>query len=155
MKPIEFQCSQMIPASADVICAGLADTSRWSEFGGNGLLPGIQSAQYEQRTDTMVGSRIRVRNTDGSEHVEEIYAWVESQTVGMRLQEFTPPLKYLATHFTEDWRFQARPPATFVTRTIRMFPRSPATYPALWLISQLFRRAIAQHLVEMAASAGR
>ncbi|MBP7693247.1 MAG: SRPBCC family protein [Anaerolineales bacterium] len=153
MQPIEFQCSQLIPAPAEVICAGLADTSRWSEFSGNGILPGIQSAQYEQRTAAMVGSRIRVRNTDGSEHVEEIYAWVEGQAVGMRLQEFTPPLKYLATHFTEDWRFEARPSATFVTRTIRMFPRGPATYPAVWLISRLFRRAIARHLADIAAAA--
>jgi hypothetical protein len=43
----------------------------------------------------MIGSRIRVRNTDGSQHVEEILKWVPNKELILKLQEFTPPLSYL------------------------------------------------------------
>jgi hypothetical protein len=151
MNPIEFHCSQNISASAAVICAQIADTTRWSEFSGYGILPGVKSATYEKRTDAMVGSRIHVYNTDGSEHVEEISTWVAGSEIEMRLQEFTPPLSNLATHITEDWSFQATATGTLVTRTIRMYPRRSLIRPVLWLISRLFRQAIVQNLKEMAA----
>lgn len=152
MRPIIFQCSQTIPKSAADICAEIADTARWAEFGGYGILPGIENAAYEKRTADMVGSRIRVRNTDGSEHVEEIYKWIPGEAVGMRFGDFTPPLSYLATQFTEEWRFQAANGATHVVRQFQMFPTRSATRPVLWLISHLFRRAIARHLAQMAAA---
>lgn len=142
-----------MPAGA--ICDQIADTASWSAFRGYGILPGVQRASYEKRTDGMVGSRIRVTNTDGSQHVEEIYQWVQGHEIGMRLQEFTAPLRALATHINEDWRFQAAPAGTLITRTIHMYPRHALARPALWLIAQLFRRAIARNLAEMAVMAGR
>ena len=150
MNPIVFQCSQMIPVSAIDICSAIADTTRWREFRGYGLLPGIESAEYENRTADMIGSRIRVRNTDGSGHVEEISQWVPGKAVGMTLQAFTPPLSYLATHFTEEWHFQSEQEATLVTRRFQMFPIRPATRPLVWLISLLFRKAIVRQLADMA-----
>ena len=150
MHPIEFQCIEIIPATASVICDQIADVARWSEFRGYGPLPGIKSARYDKRTDTMVGSRVLVQNTDGSRHVEEISAWVAGSHIGMRLQEFSPPLSTLATHFTEDWLFQANGPETQVTRTVRMYPRNWLTWPAVWVISLLFRPAIAQNLRALA-----
>jgi hypothetical protein len=150
MKPIMFACQRLIPKSTSVIFAEVADTNRWSEFNGYGLLPGIASASYAVRTENMVGSRIQVLNRDGSRHVEEITAWIPDREIAMTMQEFSPPLSLLATHFIEAWYFQVEDERTRVTRTFQMFPRHVIWRPALWLISLLFRRAIARHLAEMA-----
>lgn len=151
MKPITFQSSKVIPRSALEICSEIADVSRWREFDGYGILPGIENAEYEIRSDHMVGSRIRVRNTDGSEHVEEISRWIPGKEVAMKLHEFTPPLSHLAAYFTEEWTLKAENGATHVTRKFQMVPKRSMTRPLVWLISLLFRRAIARHLAEMAA----
>jgi hypothetical protein len=151
MKPITFECQTVIPRSADEICAEIADVARWSEFDGYGILPGIENAAYEIQTANRVGSRIRVRNTDGSAHVEEIIRWIPGQAVALRFHEFTPPLSRLATHFTEEWILKAEHGATHVTRRFEMHPSQPAARPLLWLISLLFRRAIARHLADIAA----
>jgi hypothetical protein len=150
MRPIAVQCSQLIPRPATAICEEIADTTRWREFKGYGPLPGIAHAEYEHRTATMVGSRIRVRSTDGSLHTEEIERWVPGSEVALRFHDFTPPLSGLATHFTEMWSFQPAPQGTLVTRVFHLYPRRPATRPALWLISRLLRRAVARQLREMA-----
>lgn len=149
MKPITFHCRKLIPRTGEEICSAIANVDAWSQFGGYGVLPGIQNAEYEKRTEDMVGSRIRVRNTDGSGHVEEIYRWVPGQEVAMTLHEFTPPLSYLATHFTEEWSLKTENQGTDVTRSFQMYPARPMTRPFVWLISLLFRRAIARHLEEM------
>jgi hypothetical protein len=150
MRPIVFRCRQLIPRSATAICEEIADTTRWSEFKGYGPLPGIAHADYEQRTATMVGSRIRVRSTDGSLHTEEVERWVPGSEIVMRFHDFTPPVSHLAAHFTEAWSFQPAPPGALVTRVFELYPRRPATRPALWLIARLLRRAVARQLREMA-----
>ncbi len=148
--PIEFECSQVIPKSANVICAEIANLDRWPEFEGYAFLPGIQSATFEKQTEDMLGTRIRVLNKDGSTHVEEIYAWEVGQKVSMKLHEFSPPLSRLATHFNEEWDFQDQSGSTMVTRKFQLFPKNMGTRPFLWLISLFFKRAIAQHLEKMA-----
>lgn len=75
MNPIQFQCSQLMTMPSNDICLLIVDTANWSSFKGSGLLPGIAHAEFERRTDNMIGSRIRVKNTDGSQHVEAIYRW--------------------------------------------------------------------------------
>jgi hypothetical protein len=150
MHPIRFACSATIKKSATAICIEIANVARWREFPGYGPLPGIANAAYERRTEQMVGSRIRVHNTDGSTHVEEITAWEPGVQVAMRLGEFSPPLRYLATHFTEEWSFGDDHGATRLTRAFALFPKHAMTRPLLWLIAQLFRRAIARHLGNMA-----
>jgi hypothetical protein len=158
MKPITFECTHVIPASATEICDQIADMARWSAFDGYGFLPGIERAAYEIRTEGMVGSRIRVTNADGSTHVEEIMRWEHGHAVRMRLHEFSPPLANLASYFDEDWRFEphtdgTNEPCTTVTRTLSLYPKRMLTRPLVWLISLVFRRAIAQHLKEMADGA--
>lgn len=149
MRPIAVQCSRLIPRPATAICEEIADTTRWREFRGYGPLPGIAHAEYEQRTPTMVGSRIRVRSTDGSLHTEEIERWVPAREIVMRLHDFTPPLSRLATHFTETWSFQPALQGTLVSRVFELYPRRAAAWPALWLIARLLRRAVARQLREM------
>ena len=50
----------------------ILDLSKWPEFNGYGPLPGIREADFETKTDEIVGTKIRVTNRDGSTHVEEI-----------------------------------------------------------------------------------
>ena len=64
----------------------------------------------------------------------------------MKLHEFTPPLSRLASHFTEEWHLQPTTGGTHVTRSFQMVATHSLTRPFLWLISLLFRRAIARHL---------
>jgi len=151
MSPVTFECQQLIPYSEVQLRAVIADTERWREFQGYGFLPGIESATYEKRTEAMVGSRIRVRNRDGSGHVEEIYRWAVGEGVAMKFTEFTPPLNQLATHFTEEWSFQsAGNGSTQVTRKFQLFPLRATTRPILWLIALVLKQAIAKNLREMA-----
>jgi hypothetical protein len=150
MQPIMFQCSQVLQVSGIEICAQAADLTQWSGFSGYGILPGIARAEYEKRTDNMVGSRIRVHNTDGSTHVEEIYEWVPGKKISMKFGGFTPPLSQIATHFTEEWVIQETDGGTLVTRYFQMFPVNLITRPSLWLISLFFRRAIDSQLAAMA-----
>lgn len=150
MQPIVFSCQRTIPKSGTEIAAEIANMERWSEFDGYGPLPGIERAEYELRTETMIGSRVRVRNRDGSTHVEEFYEWDPGHKISMKLHEFSPPLSRLATHFLEEWTFVPQGSATHVTRTFQLFPKSSFTRPLLWIISLLFRRAVAHHLAQMA-----
>jgi hypothetical protein len=145
MNPITFQLQQFIPRTADEICMEIADVARWSEFKGYGPLPGIESAMYEVRADTMIGSRIRVRNTDGSGHVEEITKWVPGKSVAMKFIDFSPPLSRLASHFNEEWTLNPTIEGTIAMRRFELYPIRPATRPFLWLISLMLRRAIRHH----------
>lgn len=152
MNPIRFECQQLLPISGDEVCAAISDMDQWSKFEGYAFLPGIERAEYEIRTADMVGSRIQVRNRDGSSHVEEIYRWLPGREIGMKLHQFSPPLSYLASHFTEDWLLEKRPNGTHVTRTFHLYPGRSLARPLLWFISLFFRRAIAKSLAQMAAT---
>lgn len=153
MKPIKFSRSQFIAKAAVEIGLEIANLDNWTDFKGHGLLPGIKSAVYEKKTEEMVGSRIKVENTDGSGHVEEILKWEPGKAIQMKLCEFTPPLSRLASHFTEDWDFEVRENGTQVSRGFALYPTSAFSRPFLWLISRFFRQAIAKHLRQMAEQA--
>lgn len=152
MKPIIFACSATIPKPPVAICNEIADLSRWSEFPGYGFLPSIEKAVYDTRTESMVGSRIRVHNSDGSTHTETITKWQVGESVVMKLHEFSPPLAHFADHFVEEWRFDPLPDGTtHVTRSFEMWPKRGVFRPILWLVSLIFRRAIDRHLALMSS----
>ncbi len=163
MQPIRFECTKIIPQTAIEIAANIANLLRWSEFTGYGLLPGIANAEYVARTDDLVGSRVRVCNTDGSQHMEEFCEWNPGvnpgQKIVIKLYNFSPPLNHLATHFIEEWQFVAKEEGqtkpTLVRRSFQLFPKQLIMRPLLWFIALLFKRAIARHLAEMATQAER
>jgi len=101
----------------------------------------------------MIGSRIRVHNTDGSSHCEAIEEWVADKRVAMKFGDFSPPVQSLATHFAEEWDFAVVGKETLVTRTLSLFPKSGLTHPVLWFIAFFLKRAIDRQLVEMAQAA--
>ncbi len=148
-RPITFSCSAILPLSPAQICERIARVESWCDFQGYGPLPGIESASYELRTVDVSGSRIRVRNRDGSEHVEEITEWIPGERVVLQLREFSKPLSSLADRFVEEWELEPGPDGTRVERTFFLYPRDPVTRVPIWLISRLLRQAIARHLRQM------
>ena len=152
MLPIKFEVKKVIPKSSEEICAQIADVARWNDFDGYLFLPGIAKAEYEKRTETMIGSRIRVQNTDGSAHTEEIFAWNPAKTVMIKFTDFSPPLNRLASHFVEEWQFTAEGDSTKVCRKFELFPKNSFARPFLWLISCFLKKAIAQHLDKISRS---
>ncbi len=150
MTPVRFTCRRFIPYPATALCAWIADTDLWGTFRGYGPLPGVRRATYALRTEHMVGSRIMVENTDGSRHTEVIYRWIPGEAVAMRLEDFTLPVSTLATHFTEEWTLRTAADGTQAERVFSLYPRTVLTRPVLWLVSLVLRRAVDQHLKQMA-----
>lgn len=149
MQPIRFACEQTIGLSPEQVVERILDLANWTDFQGYGVLPGIQRAEVEVRTPEIVGTRIRVTNSDGSSHVEEIVEWQSDRRLTLHMQEFSPPLCRLATRFDETWLFEPRHQETKVTRAFQLHARSALTWPLLWAISFLLKKAIARHLRQM------
>src|SRR3954468_8000109 len=99
MKPIRFACEETLSLPPEQIARQILDLSRWPEYRGYGVLPGIRSAEFERQTTEVVGTRISVANTDGSSHTEQIVEWEPGRRVRLRMGDFSPPLSHLATGF--------------------------------------------------------
>jgi Polyketide cyclase / dehydrase and lipid transport len=144
-----FSCTQTLGLLPADLAARILDLANWTDFQGYAVLPGIRAAAYQVRTPGVVGSRIRVTNTDGSSHVEEIMEWQPDRSLRLQMKEFSPPLSRWATEFVESWEFQRIDHSTRVTRSFELHPKSDFARPVLWLISLLLKRAIARHLRDM------
>ena len=152
MKPITFTCRQTLALAPEDIARQILDRTKWPDFHGYGPIPGIEVAEFEVRTPDIVGSRIRVTNTDGSKHVEEIVEWQPAHRLRLHMKEFSAPLSRLATRIEETWEFERVGNETKVTRSFQIHAKSVLTRPLLWMISFLLKRAIARHLREMRTS---
>ncbi|MCZ2342654.1 MAG: SRPBCC family protein [Bacteroidales bacterium] len=148
-RPVTFSCEATLPQQPEEIASQILDLTKWSQFNGYGPLPGIREAEFETRTDEIIGTRIRVTNRDGSTHVEEIVEWEPTRRLRLHMHEFSPPVSRLATAFDETWDFERDGDRTHVVRFIEMHSKSALTRPLLWLISFLLKRAIARHLEQM------
>jgi hypothetical protein len=149
MKPITFSCAETLPLAPKEIAGQILDIANWTEFKGYGVLPGIEAAVFEVRTPGVVGTRIKVTNTDGSSHVEEIVEWESARRLRLDMKDFSPPLSRLAAGFEEVWEFERLGDGTRVVRSLEMHPKSFLARPVLWLISFLLKRAVARHLTQM------
>lgn len=87
--------------SSRELLTSLLDLTKWPDFQGYGPIPGIKTAVFGVQTPSVVGTRIRVNNLDGSSHVEEIVEWQPERRVRLEFKEFSPPLSRLATTFEE------------------------------------------------------
>jgi len=152
-RPVVFECQATIALTGQQISEQILDLSRWPEFAGYGLLPGIKAAEFEERTSEVVGTRIQVHNNDGSRHVEQITEWDPDRTLCMEFGDFTPPLSVLADKFVERWEFQAAGTQTDVTRSFELHARSLLFRPVFQIVAIFLRRAIVQHLDEMCEEA--
>ena len=149
MKPITFSCAQTLALAPEEIARQILDLTKWPEFHGYGPIPGIKVAEFEVQMPGIVGSCIRVTNTDGSKHVEEIVEWQPDHRLQLHMKDFSAPLSRLATRIEETWEFERIGNETKVTRSFQMHAKSVLALPLLWMISFLLKRAIARHLREM------
>lgn len=149
MKPISFVCTGTLSMTPDEIVNQILDVTKWPDFQGYGPIPGIKAASFEIRTANIVGSRIKVTNLDDSTHVEEIVEWQPDRRLQLRMGEFSTPLCRLASHFVETWEFEPHGTQTQVTRSFEMNAKSMFTWPVLWLISFVLKRAIDRHLLQI------
>jgi hypothetical protein len=149
MKPIIFHCQAVVPFSPAELQAAFLQVEEWPSFTGYGPLPGIRQAQFQERTDQILGSVISVINTDGSTHIEEVIAWRPGVGMQLKMHQFSKPLSRLASHFLETWELEATLDETRVDRHFALYPTSLLTWPLLWMISRLLRRAVARHLQTM------
>jgi hypothetical protein len=153
MKPITFACHETLPLAPKEIAEQILEVAKWPDFRGYGPIPGINSAEFETRTPNIIGTRIRVTNLDGSNHVEEIVQWQPDRRLQLQMGNFSKPLARLATSFVETWEFERVGGETRVVRSFELNPKSALAKPVLWFISFLLKRAIARHLTEIKQAA--
>jgi len=146
MKPIEIEIIGHFQKSSQEICTEFLNIERWSDFKGYSILPGIEKAHFEIQTPKVVGTRIKVHNTDGSSHTEEIIEWDPSHRIALRFQEFNSPLKNLASHFIEAWEFRKLPDGMEVSRKMAMYPRNLFGWLMLIPISRLMKKSFEKNL---------
>lgn len=146
MKPIQIHIDGHIHKTSQEICMDFLNTERWSEFTGYSILPGIKNAHFEVKTSGWVGSRIKVENTDGSSHIEEIIEWDEQNRIAMKFQNFSAPLRHLATHFIESWEFSTTSSGTNVTRKMVFYAKGIIGWIFLLPISRLMKKAFEESL---------
>jgi hypothetical protein len=149
MNPVTFSCEATLSLTPEEIAQKILDVSRWPDFKGYAFIPGVKTAEFEVQTPQIVGSRIRVTNTDGSRHVEEIVEWQSDQRLTLMMKDFSPPLSRLATGFEETWEFNRLDHATKVTRSFKLHARSSLTRIALVGISWFLKKAISRHMRQM------
>ena len=148
-RPVRFQCRAELQRPPREIAEKILDVAHWTEFEGYGVLPGIQEAVIETQPPDIVGTRFRVKNTDGSSHVEEIVEWDPERRVRLHMSDFSPPLSRMASGFDELWEFEVVDEKTRIVRSFALHPKTVATRPLLWGISFLLRGAIRHHLRQM------
>ena len=143
MRPITFSCNETLALAPEDIARQILDLTKRPDFHGYGPLPGIKVAEFEVRTAEIIGSRIRVTNTDGSKHVEEIVEWQPDHRLGLHMKDFSAPLSRLATRIEETREFKRTGSETKVTRSFQIHAKSVLARPLLWMISILFKKATA------------
>jgi hypothetical protein len=146
MQPVRFCCYATLPLAPEEIARRILDLANWPAFTGFGPIPGIRAAEFEVQTPEVVGSRIRVTNSDGSTHVEQIVEWQPDHRLGLQMLDFSPPLSRLATRIDETWDLKKIEAATEVTRSFELQAKSPFSRPFLRLIALLLKQAIVRHL---------
>jgi len=151
LNPIELTTNGFVNRTPNDICSILLDTNRWSEFEGYSILPGIEKAEFEKRTAEVVGSRIKVRNNDGSSHIEEIVEWDVNKKVVFKFQDFNSILKYFATHFIEEWNFVTKDEGTEIERNMKMYPKHVVGWLILKPVSKLMKKALEKNLMQFSS----
>src|SRR6185503_11093076 len=108
----------------DFIC----DLSQWPLFRGYGPIPGIVEARLPEGERMAVGSRVRVRNTDGSVHHEVVTRLEPGRSFAVRM-ELSPPASLVLARIEETVDLEPVPEGTRMVRSFTTTPRSPLVAP--------------------------
>jgi len=118
---------------------------KWNDFKGFGIIPGIKTANFIVKSESIKGSIIRVENTDGSSHKEEILAFEIDKYLKIKLYDFSKPLSYFATHFLEEWALKKMEDGYKVERSMTLFSKGTISRFILKVISLSLKNAIQKH----------
>jgi hypothetical protein len=119
----------------DFIC----DLSRWPLFRGYGPIPGIEEARLPEGDAMAVGSRVRVRNTDGSVHHEVVTRLEPGRAFAVRM-ELSPPASLVLARIEETVDLTPVPGGTRMVRSFTTTPRSSLVAPLAWLVGAVLLR---------------
>jgi hypothetical protein len=149
MKPWVVVCTRTSRLTGEEIGEQILRLENWPDFQGYGPLPGIAEAQFEARTASVVGTRIRVRNRDGSTHVEEIVEWKPAERITLEMKEFSRPVSLFASGFVERWQFERAGDETAIRRSIELQHKSFFGWLVLSGISRFLKKALDRHLAQL------
>lgn len=148
-----FTTGSTVACTPDQAFAFVVDLTRWPLFRGYGPLPGIVEATCEG--PLALGSRVRVRNTDGSVHTEVVAGFEPGRRYAVRM-ELAPPASRVMASIEEEVEFAPVEGGTLVRRRFTATPRAWFTTPLAWLFGGLLlRRAVLRHDAAVAAALGR
>ncbi len=142
---IAFSIRASCSLPPEQICKAFFDADSWSSFVGYGPLPGVKRAVKEAPHDAKVGTIFYVENTDGSTHKETVEAYDPGKRIAIRMDCFSPPLRSMATHFTECWEFAESDAGCQLIRTFELHPTNKLSTVPLWIISRLLKKAVEIH----------
>ena len=101
--------------------------------------------------EVRLGSRIRVRNTDGSVHHEVVEAFEPGRRYVIRM-ELAPPVSYVMAAIHETVELEPADGGTRMRRTFVVTPRAWFTAPIAWFFGGvLLPRAVERHNATAAA----
>lgn len=140
-----FTTRSRAPVPPARVFAFIVDLRQWPSFRGFGPVPGIAEASLAGEGALRVGSRIRVRNTDGSVHHEVVTQFVPGRRYAVRM-EVARPASFVLAAIEEQVDLQAVGDGAEMVRRFELRPRWWLTWPLAWLICHLFlKRAVIAH----------
>jgi hypothetical protein len=118
---------------------------KWNDFKGFGIIPGIKTANFIIKTDSIKGTIIQVKNSDGSSHKEEILAFEKDTYLKIKMYDFSKPLSYFASFFIEEWALKKIEDGYKVERSMTLLSKGMISKFILKVISRSLKKAIQVH----------
>ena len=118
---------------------------KWNDFKGFGIIPGIKTANFIIKTDSIKGTIIWVKNSDGSSHKEEILAFEKDTYLKIKMYDFSKPLSYFASFFIEEWALKKIEDGCKVERSMTLHSKGMISKFILKVISRSLKKAIQVH----------
>lgn len=142
---IQFKVTGKTLLTTEEIVNGMFDVSNWTSFKGKGLVPGIKEVDIVAPDESIVGTVFKVKNSDGSHHVETIIDFDPAHSLTMKLHEFSSPLNKFASHFYETWTFNQQNSYTYLERTFELYHKNFLGSILLRIIAYFFKKAVEDH----------
>ena len=118
---------------------------KWNDFKGFGIIPGIKTANFIIKTDSIKGTIIWVKNSDGSSHKEEILAFEKDTYLKIKMYDFSRPLSYFASFFIEEWALKKIEDGYKLERSMTLLSKGMISKFILKVISRSLKKAIHVH----------
>lgn len=111
-------------------------------FAGYGPIPGIERIEWLDGSESVVGSRARAHNTDGSTHHELVVRTARPLEYEIAIDGFSSIFRFLVKQVREILRFEPEGGGTRIVRRFVFTPTSPLAVPIALVVRGFFRRAV-------------